>query len=136
MAVDHYENFPVASVLLPRRLRRPVTDIYRYARTADDIADEGHASDEQRLADLALFRTELHRIGTEPSMPPPGRPELSPIFTPLAQTIADHQLPITPFFDLLSAFEQDVTVKRYDDYASLSDYCSRSANPVLSLIHI
>lgn len=130
MAVDHYENFPVASLLLPRRLRGPVTDIYRYARAADDIADEGDASDAQRLAGLAAFRTELHRIGAEPSNPPAPSPELAPIFTPLAQTIARHQLPITPFFDLLSAFEQDVTVKHYEDYDALLDYCSRSANPV------
>ncbi|CAM4392707.1 squalene synthase HpnC [Bordetella tumbae] len=130
MAVDHYENFPVASLLLPRRLRGPVTDIYRYARAADDIADEGNASDAQRLADLAAFRAELHRIGAEPGSMPAPAPELAPIFTPLARTIARHQLPITPFFDLLSAFEQDVTVKEYEDYATLLDYCSRSANPV------
>jgi len=130
MAVDHYENFPVASLLLPRRLRGPVTDIYRYARAADDIADEGAASDAQRLASLAAFRAELHRIGAEPGSVPAAAPELAGIFTPLARTIARHQLPITPFFDLLSAFEQDVMVKRYEDYAALLDYCSRSANPV------
>lgn len=130
MAVDHYENFPVASLLLPRRLRAAVTNIYRYARAADDIADEGNATDAQRLANLSAFRTELHRIGAEPGCVPEGSPELAPIFGPLAQTIAAHQLPITPFFDLLSAFEQDITVKHYDGYEALLDYCSRSANPV------
>ncbi|PQZ69845.1 squalene synthase HpnC [Achromobacter sp. MYb9] len=131
MSIDHYENFPVASVLLPRRLRGAVTDIYRFARAADDIADEGSATDDERLAQLAAFRTELHRIGAEPgTAPPPGLPPLADIFTPLARTIARHQLPITPFFDLLSAFEQDITVKRYEDYATLADYCTRSANPV------
>ncbi|MFY0479235.1 squalene synthase HpnC [Achromobacter marplatensis] len=131
MSIDHYENFPVASVLLPRRLRGAVTDIYRFARAADDIADEGSATDDERLAQLAAFRTELHRIGAEPGTPPPpGLPPLADIFTPLAKTIARHQLPITPFFDLLSAFEQDITVKRYEDYAALADYCTRSANPV------
>ncbi|MGV2904789.1 squalene synthase HpnC [Achromobacter sp. AGC25] len=131
MSIDHYENFPVASVLLPRRLRGAVTDIYRFARAADDIADEGSATDDERLAQLAAFRTELHRIGAEPgTTPPPGLPPLADIFTPLARTIARHQLPITPFFDLLSAFEQDITVKRYADYAALADYCTRSANPV------
>jgi squalene synthase HpnC len=131
MSIDHYENFPVASVLLPRRLRGAVTDIYRFARAADDIADEGSATDDERLAQLAAFRTELHRIGAEPgTTPPPGLPPLADIFTPLARTIARHQLPITPFFDLLSAFEQDITVKRYEDYAALADYCTRSANPV------
>lgn len=131
MSIDHYENFPVASLLLPRRLRGAVTDIYRFARSADDIADEGSASDDERLAQLAAYRTELHRIGAEPgTVPPPGLPPLSDVFTPLAKTIAQHQLPITPFYDLLSAFEQDITVKRYEDYASLADYCTRSANPV------
>src|SRR5690606_13208005 len=71
-----------------------------------------------------------HRIGAEPGSVPDAAPELAHIFAPLARTIARHQLPITPFFDLLSAFEQDVTVKRYDDYAALLDYCTRSANPV------
>lgn len=130
MAVDHYENFPVASLLLPARLRGPVADIYRYARAADDIADEGDAGDAERLARLAEFRAELHRIGAEPGTVPEARPELERIFSPLARTIARHQLPITPFFDLLSAFEQDVTVHRYDDYPQLLDYCARSANPV------
>ncbi|MBO1018058.1 squalene synthase HpnC [Achromobacter sp. SD115] len=131
MSIDHYENFPVASLLLPRRLRGAVTDIYRYARAADDIADEGSATDEERLKQLAAFRAELHRIGAEPgARPEPGSPELASIFVPLAATIARHQLPITPFYDLLSAFEQDISVKRYEDYATLADYCTRSANPV------
>ncbi|WP_447920619.1 squalene synthase HpnC [Achromobacter aegrifaciens] len=131
MPIDHYENFPVASLLLPRRLRGAVTDIYRFARAADDIADEGSATDEERLNQLATFRAELHRIGAEPgTTPEPGPPELANIFAPLAATIARHQLPITPFYDLLSAFEQDISVKRYEDYATLADYCTRSANPV------
>lgn len=131
MSIDHYENFPVASLLLPRRLRGAVTDLYRFARAADDIADEGNASDAERLTQLAAFRAELHRIGAEPgAAPTPGSPALAGIFTPLAATIARHQLPITPFYDLLSAFEQDIGVKRYDDYATLADYCTRSANPV------
>ena len=130
MAVDHYENFPVASLLLPRRLRPAVRDIYRYARHADDLADEGDAPPDERLRALQACRAELHRIGAEPAVHVPGDPALAPIFDPLAATIARHQLPITPFFDLLSAFEQDVTTTRYADYASLLDYCSRSANPV------
>lgn len=131
MPIDHYENFPVASLLLPRRLRGAVTDIYRFARAADDIADEGPASDVERQQQLAAFRAELHRIGAEPgATPAPGDPALARIFGPLAATIARHQLPITPFYDLLSAFEQDIAVTRYQDYASLLDYCTRSANPV------
>ncbi|ARP86071.1 squalene synthase HpnC [Bordetella genomosp. 9] len=131
MAVDHYENFPVASVLLPRRLRRAVADIYRFARSADDIADEGAADDAQRLAALAAYRAELHRIAQgKPGARPIADPQLARVFDPLADTIARHQLPITPFYDLLSAFEQDVTVKRYADMSALLDYCARSANPV------
>ena len=127
MAVQHYENFPVASLLLPRRLRTAVRDIYRFARSADDIADEGDATDVQRLEALNGYREALHRIAAaQPAMAGP----LAPVLEPLAQTIARHQLPITPFYDLLSAFEQDVTVKRYADSAMLLDYCSRSANPV------
>jgi squalene synthase HpnC len=131
MAVDHYENFPVASILLPRRLRAPVGDIYRFARSADDIADEGDADDAQRLASLAAYRAELRRIAQgKPGARPVADPALARVFDPLANTIARHQLPITPFYDLLSAFEQDITVKRYADMEALLDYCSRSANPV------
>ncbi len=131
MGVDHYENFPVASLLLPRRLRRAVTDIYRYARTADDIADEGNAHPHTRLARLAEYRAALHQIGLEPTHGPAVYSDaLEPIFVPLSETIGQHQLPIAPFYDLLSAFEQDVSVHRYNDYDSLLDYCSRSANPV------
>lgn len=130
MAVDHYENFPVASLLLPRHLRQAVRDIYRYARSADDIADEGNASPDERLRALHAYRAELHRIGAEPAIRAPGEPALAPVFDPLARTLVRHQLPITPFFDLLSAFEQDVTTTRYPDYPTLLDYCSRSANPV------
>lgn len=130
MAVDHYENFPVASLLLPRPIRQAVRDIYRYARAADDIADEGDAAPETRLADLARFRAELHRIGAESTIIEPADSGLAPIFVPLAATVRRHQLPITPFFDLLSAFEQDVGTHRYADFDMLRDYCARSADPV------
>ncbi|NYT76861.1 squalene synthase HpnC [Alcaligenaceae bacterium] len=129
MAVDHYENFPVASLLLPRRLRTPVKNLYRFARSADDIADEGDAQPSQRLALLASYRDALQQIGQ-------GRLHLAPddprhaVFEPLAQTIRQHALPLQPFFDLLSAFEQDVTTTRYDNDVALFDYCRRSANPV------
>jgi len=131
MAVDHYENFPVASLLLPRRLRRAVADIYRFARSADDIADEGPADAAARLAELAAYRAELHKIGAAGrGRPADLDPRLEPVFGPLAATIARRQLPIAPFYDLLSAFEQDVRVTRYADYEHLLDYCTRSANPV------
>jgi squalene synthase HpnC len=129
MAVDHYENFPVASLLLPRRLRAPVRDIYRYARTADDIADEGCAAPEQRLRDLGEYRKALQSIDAGMPALPDDNP-LSAIFNPLHATITAFDLPITPFFDLISAFEQDVITDRYESDAQLLDYCRRSANPV------
>ncbi|HWL30442.1 MAG TPA: squalene synthase HpnC [Burkholderiaceae bacterium] len=128
MAVDHYENFPVASLLLPRRLRTPVKAIYRYARTADDIADEGDAPPALRLARLAAYRSALEHIQSHTTASIDD--ELKPIFVPLAAAIAQWALPIAPFFDLLSAFEQDVVTKRYGDDEQLFDYCRRSANPV------
>ena len=136
MAVDHYENFPVASLLLPRRLRTPVQDIYRFARSADDIADEGDAPPAVRLDELGRFRTALARIQAGPSSF--DRDDaLAPIFAPLAHTIRQHALPFEPFFDLLSAFEQDVGTCRYRDDDALFDYCSRSANPVgLLMLHL
>ncbi len=127
MSVDHYENFPVASILLPRRLRRPVEAIYRFARGADDIADEGNASDTERLQALAAYSAELDHIerGQRPS---------APGFVQLAEVITEWTLPIQLFRDLLDAFSQDVVKKRYADYPELLDYCRRSANPVGRLL--
>ena len=127
MPVEHYENFPVASFLLPRKLRRPVEAIYRFARGADDIADEGSASNEERLQGLARYNAELDRIehGLKPE---------SPEFGELATVITEWQLPLQLFRDLLDAFAQDVVQKRYADYQGLLDYCRRSANPVGRLL--
>ena len=127
MPIDHFENFPVASLLLPRRLRRPIEVIYRFARSADDIADEGDATPEERLTGLATFRAELDRIeaGTVPQMP---------LFVALADVVRLHALPLQPFRDLLDAFAQDLVKKRYADYPELLDYCRRSANPVGRLV--
>jgi squalene synthase HpnC len=126
MAVDHYENFPVASLLLPKHLRRAVTDIYRFARGADDIADEGDANPSERKAALQTYRQAILTIEQG------GKPETS--FAALAQTMAAHHLPAEPFLDLLSAFEQDIEQTRYEDFPSLLDYCRRSANPVGTLM--
>jgi squalene synthase HpnC len=129
MAVDHYENFPVASVLLPRRLRAPVRDIYRYARSADDIADEGDAQAGERLTQLDGYRAALRDIAGQTLNLADDDPR-KPVFQPLADTVRRHALPLEPFFDLLSAFEQDVSTTRYGSESQLLDYCRRSANPV------
>lgn len=123
MAINHYENFPVASILLPRRLRRAVTAIYHFARTADDIADEGDASPAERLVALDAYRAELHRIQQQIT-------PATPLFTELAVIIAQHQLPLQPFYDLLDAFSQDVVKTRYANFGEVMDYCKKSANPV------
>jgi phytoene synthase len=127
MPADHYENFPVASILMPRRLRKPVAAIYHFARAADDIADEGDLSNDERLKKLDGFRAELARIAAHET-------PLTPLFQNLAVEIARHQLPAQPFHDLLDAFSQDVVQKRYANYAELLDYCRRSANPVGTLL--
>jgi len=130
MPVDHYENFPVASILLPRRLRPAVEAIYAFARSADDLADEGDAAPEQRLAALNAYEAALLRIER-------GATDHEPMFERLAQEIREHDLPFRPLYDLLSAFKQDVTVSRYANYDALLDYCSRSANPVgLLMLHL
>jgi squalene synthase HpnC len=125
--VDHYENFPVASLVLPRRLRRPVELIYAFARQADDFADEGERPDADRLADLEDFRAELRRIES-------GAAPETPLFRDLAGIIRDHHLPLPLFHDLLDAFAQDVSKKRYADFGEVMDYCRRSANPVGRLL--
>jgi len=127
MAVDHYENFPVASLLLPKHLRRPVEVIYNFARRADDFADEGDMPDEERLSRLNAFRVELNRIASNET-------PLTPLFREVAGVVAEHQLPLQLFHDLLDAFSQDVVKKRYANFDELLDYCSRSANPVGRLL--
>jgi squalene synthase HpnC len=124
MAVGHYENFPVASLLLPAPLRPAVRAIYRFARTADDIADEGDERPEVRLARLAALRGEIDAIER-------GEPNQWP---DLAQAIREHQLVAQPFRDLLSAFTQDVTTHRYQSFDALRDYCRRSADPIGRLL--
>lgn len=123
MPVDHYENFPVASVLLPRRLREPVEAIYAFARSADDIADEGDAPPVVRLARLNDYRQDLLAIEQ-------GKTPADPMFARLARNIRQFGLPIQLFRDLLDAFQQDVGKTRYADFPELLDYCRRSANPV------
>jgi len=123
MPIDHYENFPVASLLLPARLRPAVQAIYAFARQADDIADEGDTTPAERLAALAEFDAALTAIER-------GEPVQGPVFAPLAATVRDYQLPLSPLRDLLSAFRQDVTTTRYPDFDALRDYCRRSADPV------
>ncbi len=131
MSTNHYENFPVASFLLPKHLRQAVLNIYRFARSADDIADEGDATNAQRLSALQIYRQCLQACQTpKAEHQPASHSALVEIFTPLAQTIAAHQLPLEPFENLLSAFEQDIVQKRYPDQLTLDDYCKRSANPV------
>lgn len=127
MAVDHYENFPVASLLLPARLRPAVAAIYAFARSADDLADEGDASAGQRLAALAVYEQGLDAIEQQRLPSVSAVPQL---FIALEQTVHAYQLPLQPLRDLLSAFRQDVVTTRYPTFAALLDYCRRSANPV------
>jgi squalene synthase HpnC len=121
MAVGHYENFPVASLLLPATLREPVEIIYRFARNADDFADEGDDAPELRLEKLNGYRRQLD-VPSEP------------LFHQLRKVIREHGLPDGLFRDLLDAFSQDVTKKRYATYTEVLDYSRRSANPVGRLL--
>jgi len=118
VSVGHYENFPVASRLVPARLRPAVVAIYRFARTADDLADEGDAAPAQRIEALNEFDRALDTIerGETPALEP---------FPALAAAIRAHALPLSPLRDLLSAFRQDVTTTRYRTYTELLDYCRR-----------
>jgi squalene synthase HpnC len=127
MPIDHYENFPVASLLLPRSLQVPVSRVYWFARSADDIADEGDADAAARIGALANYDRQLDRIERHEALDPGCAAEQ---FGALAELIHGWPLSIRHFHDLLSAFTQDVSVKRYDSYEALLDYCNRSANPV------
>lgn len=123
LATQHYENFPTASYCLPRRLRKVVTLIYAFARTADDIADEGDRSDETRLALLEQFNVYLRQLQAD-------IPVNQPFFQSLGAAIGEHQLSYAPFFKLITAFQQDVQIKRYATFKDVLRYCHYSANPI------
>ena len=124
VSVGHYENFPVASLLLPAHLREPVGVIYRFARTADDFADEGDDPPGVRLKKLDGYRNELRKLSSPRSA----------LFNDVARIVREHALPLQLFHDLLDAFAQDVVKGRYASFAELLDYCRRSANPVGRLL--
>ena len=136
--VDHYENFPVASFLCTPALRPAIMAIYWFARTADDLADEGDDTPQQRLNDLATFRADLFTAANGEAATLSISTRWPQVFTPLAAAIAKFSLPIKHLDDLLSAFEQDIRKTRdgegYQTEAELHDYCARSANPVGRLL--
>lgn len=127
LSQQHYENFPVASIVLPKHLRDPIALIYTFARQADDFADEGLHKPAWRLAKLQGFKEELDLIQNNSQTK-------SPFFTELGNAIHSYELPLVPFYDLLEAFSQDVTKVRYANFFELLDYCRRSANPIGALL--
>lgn len=127
IARHHYENFPVASRLVPARIRPAITVIYAFARTADDFADEGELDREQRLARLDHYGQQLQQLAQD-------RPAEDPIFIALQDVIHRHRLPTAPFERLLQAFRQDVDKTRYANFGEVMDYCRLSANPVGELL--
>ena len=128
LASSHYENFPVASILLPKHLRRPISAIYAFARTADDFADEGNIADDERLALLDAYHNTLIQIKTQ------RMASDNPIFIALSDTIQQYNLEYQLFDDLLTAFKQDVTQQRYASHIQVMHYCQHSANPVGRLL--
>ena len=147
LAAAHYENFPVASRLLPRAIRLHVTAVYAFARTADDLADEGSRSDAERHRSIDDWLNRLHGcVGSLQGDRDPGpalgvpaarrdrRDEPDQIFLAVGDTIRRCRLPVSLFEDLLSAFRQDITMHRYDTWDAVLDYCRRSANPVGRLV--
>jgi phytoene synthase len=130
VSVGHYENFPVASFLVPARERRAVVAIYRFARGADDLADEGDATPRDRLDALARYKRAVDAIASGADDPLLAEAP----FADLASAVREHRLPTAPLADLLSAFSQDVLVPRYATFEALRDYTRRSADPVGRLL--
>lgn len=124
---EHYENFPVGSFLVPAAQRAAIAALYRFARYADDVADEGDASAELRLGELGALDIAVSDLGR-------GKPVTHPAVAPLAPHVRTHGLPLGLLHDLLSAFAQDVRTARYASFAALRDYCRRSADPVGRLV--
>jgi squalene synthase HpnC len=137
-ARSHYENFPVASLLLPKAMRPHVAAVYAFARVADDFADEGSWSVEERHALLDGWLRRLHGAASELDPgPPPQHAEPAntrEIFMALGASIRLHALPVSLFDDLVSAFRQDIQTTRYASWSDLLDYCRRSANPIGRLV--
>ena len=133
-SIDHYENFPVASWLCPAHLRPAVVAIYHFARTADDIADEGVADAHSRLSSLKAMESDLLACTTTGHV----SAQWPKVFTPLAAQIRQHTIPLQPLLDLLDAFTQDVNYTQsqrpYASREELLDYCRRSANPIGRLL--
>ena len=128
LAANHYENFPVASRLLPAQLRRPVAVIYSFARSADDFADEGKRSPSERLQLLEGYSDKLKQIEAGIT------PQEDRIFLALADIIHKHHLPLQLFHDLLHAFKMDVSKQRFANFSEIAAYCRYSANPVGRLL--
>lgn len=128
LAKSHYENFPVASIILPKHIQQSVFVIYAFARTADDIADEGSATKADRMQALLEYEKQLNNIeqGADLSQPP--------LFIALSDVVYSQQLPIQLFHDLLTAFKQDISQGRYQSDDDILDYCRRSANPIGRLL--
>lgn len=120
---SHYENFPVASKLLPKPMRKHVAAVYAFSRYADDLADEGDIKAEMRLQKLGMLETQIERTLR-------GEPTGEKHLVALCHTIKEKNLSTQHFKDLISAFSQDVTVNRYDTFAEVLDYCQRSAAPI------
>ncbi len=123
---SHYENFPVISFFVPRELRKHAAIVYKFARQADDIADEGNISDEERLEQL-----ESYELALSDSL---NRKYRDNFWAALHNTITTKKLSVENFFNLLKAFKQDVIKKRYEDFEDVLAYCSNSANPVGRII--
>ena len=132
IASRHYENFPVASLLLPAHMRPAIAAIYAFARRADDFADEPGPDADDRIRLLDDWRRRLHACGEAGGFRLQGEDDL--IFVALDDAIRRHRLPVSLLDDLLSAFRQDVTTARYASWTEVLDYCSRSANPVGRLV--
>jgi hydroxysqualene synthase len=134
LARSHYENFPVASRLLPAPMRPHVAAVYAFARIADDIADEGTLPADERRVRLDAWQRRLHAAAAVEGAAEPPHADEDLIVVAAAHTIRTLDLPIALFDDLVSAFGQDITTTRYDSWRDLLDYCRRSANPVGRLV--
>jgi squalene synthase HpnC len=134
LAEAHYENFPVASRLLPPAMRPHIAAVYAFARVADDIADEGDDPADVRTARLHNWRQQLHDRIRNQAVPASTTARDDLILAAAAHTVRIHDLPVQLFDDLVSAFAQDITTTRYDSWSAVLDYCRRSANPIGRLV--
>jgi hydroxysqualene synthase len=123
----HYENFPVATLIFPKKIREAATLLYQFARQCDDIADEGSFSKQDRLQQLNIYKKQIHNLKSKTAI-------RTPLFSDIKKVVDNHKLDHSLFNRFMVAFEQDIKKNNYRNFEDLISYCNNAANPAGEMI--